>query len=204
MVSPVNILNWYPLRNFTHYSLLKGFSKPSELAKICADNDYPACGIADYKTISGCVSFYQACKKAGIKPLLGCSFDTNTVFARNKNGWCDLIEMVSSLDEEGNVNTKFCQEIMSRDNLISISKDVQPSYYTDSKQAGLHRVLLCSALKTTLPKIQKQLRKNELDANVSQYFTNDDKCVQPVAITKEMQHIYEVWFLANECRFWHP
>ena len=185
-------MNWYPLRNFTHYSLLKGFSKPSELAKICVDNDYPACGIADYKTISGCVSFYQACKKAGIKPLLGCSFDSNTVFARNKNGWFDLIEMVSSLDEDGNVNTKFCQEIMSRDNLISVSKDVQPSYYADSKQAGLHRVLLCSALKTTLPKIQKQLRKNELDKNVSQYFTNDDKCVQPIAITKELQHVYEV------------
>ena len=185
-------MNWFPLRNFTHYSLLKGFSKPAELAKICADNDYPACGIADYKSISGCVSFFQACKKVCIKPILGCSFDNTTVFARNKNGWFDLIEMVSSLDEDGNVNTKFCQEIMSRDNLISVSKDVKPSYYVDSKQAGLHRVLLCSALKTTLPKIQKQLRKNELDKNVSQYFTNDDKCVQPVAITKELQHIYEV------------
>ena len=185
-------MNWYPLRNFTHYSLLKGFSKPSELAKVCADNDYPACGIADYKSISGCVSFFQACKKAGIKPLLGCSFDNNTVFARNKQGWFDLIEMVSSIDEDSNIDKKFCQDIMSKDNLISISKDVHPSYYVNSKQAGLHRVLLCSALKTTLPKIQKQLRKNELDETVSQYFTNDDKCVQPIKITKELQHVYEV------------
>jgi DNA polymerase-3 subunit alpha len=80
---------------------------------------------------------------------------------------------------------------MSRDNLISISKDVQPSYYVDSKQAGLHRVLLCSALKTTLPKVQKQLRKNELDKTVSQYFTHDDKCIKPAAVTKELQHVYE-------------
>jgi DNA polymerase-3 subunit alpha len=84
-------MNWFPLRNFTHYSLLKGFSKPAELAKICADNDYPACGIADYKSISGCVSFFQACKKVGVKPILGCSFDNTTVFARNKDGWFDLI-----------------------------------------------------------------------------------------------------------------
>lgn len=184
-------MNWFPLHNFTHYSLLKGFSKPFELAKICADNDYPACGIADYKSISGCVSFFQACKKVGVKPILGCSFDKTTVFARNRAGWLDLIEMVSSLDEDGNVNTKFFQEIMSRDNLISISKDVNPSYYVDSKQASLHRVLLCSALKTTLPKVQKQLRNNELDETVSQYFTHDDKCIQPVAITKELQYIYE-------------
>ena len=185
-------MNWFPLRNFTHYSLLKGFSKPTELAKICADNDYPACGIADYKSISGCVSFFQACKKVGIKPILGCSFDNTTAFARNKDGWFDLIEMVSSLDEDGNVNTKFCQEIMSRDNLTAISKDINPSYYVNSNQADLHRVLLCSALKTTLPKVQKQLRKNELDKAVSQYFTHDDKCIQPVAVTKELQHIYEV------------
>jgi len=185
-------MNWFPLRNFTHYSLLKGFSKPTELAKICADNDYPACGIADYKSISGCVSFFQACKKVGVKPILGCSFDNTTVFARNKDGWFDLIEIVSSLDEDGNVNTKFCQEIMSRDNLIATSKDIQPSYYAESKQADLHRVLLCSALKTTLPKIQKQLRKNELDKAVSEYFTHDDKCIQPAAVTKELQLVYEV------------
>jgi DNA polymerase III alpha subunit len=52
-------LNWFPLKNFTHYSLLKGFSKPHELAKVCADNDYPACGITDYKSISGAVSFFH-------------------------------------------------------------------------------------------------------------------------------------------------
>ena len=63
-------MSWYPLINFTHYSLLKGFSKPKELSKICAENNYPACGIADYKTISGCVSFFQSCKQVGIKPIL--------------------------------------------------------------------------------------------------------------------------------------
>ena len=96
-------MNWFPLKNFTHYSLLKGFSKPAELAKLCADKEYPACGIADYKSISGCVSFFQACKKAGIKPILGCSFDNTTVFAKNKEGWHDLISMVSLTDEDGNV-----------------------------------------------------------------------------------------------------
>ena len=95
-------MNWFPLKNFTHYSLLKGFSKPHELAKVCADNEYPACGITDYKTISGAVSFHQACKKVGIKPIIGCSFDNTTVVARNKKGWFDLIELVSSLDTSGN------------------------------------------------------------------------------------------------------
>ena len=45
-------MEWSPLCNYTHYSLLKGFSKPEELAAKCAENKYKACGIADYKSIS--------------------------------------------------------------------------------------------------------------------------------------------------------
>jgi len=54
---------WYPLWNYTHYSLLKGYSKPKELVKKCVDNQYKACGIADYKTLSGTIAFFQECKK---------------------------------------------------------------------------------------------------------------------------------------------
>lgn len=184
-------MNWFPLKNFTHYSLLKGFSKPHELAKICADNEYPACGITDYKTISGAVSFHQACKKVGIKPIIGCSFDNTTVVARNKNGWFDLIEMVSSLDENGKMNNEFARSVMKKDNLISISNNIIPSYYAKSEQAQLHRILLCSKLKTTLPKIQKDIRNNNLDPEYLEYFTKDNKCVKPSKVTKELQNVYD-------------
>ena len=144
-----NTLNWFPLKNFTHYSLLKGFSKPHELAKMCADNDYPACGITDYKSISGAVSFHQACKKVGVKPIIGCSFDSTTVYAKNKEGWYDLIKMVSMTDENGNMPTDIAKDIVSKNNLIALqqSKDsIKPSYYAKKEQAVLHRVLLSSNL----------------------------------------------------------
>ena len=78
-------MDWAPLCNHTHYSLLKGFSKPDKLAKKCADNSYKACGIADYKTVSGAVTFFKACQKHGIKPIIGCSFDGFALFAKNKD-----------------------------------------------------------------------------------------------------------------------
>lgn len=187
-------MNWFPLKNFTHYSLLKGFSKPHELAKVCADNDYPACGITDYKTISGAVSFHQACKKVGIKPIIGCSFDRTTIFAKNKDGWNDLIQMVSMTDEDGNITTSVAKEIVSRNNLIALekSKDKIPSsYYVKPEQAKLHRVLLCSALKTTLPKIQAKIRNNDLDPEVLEYFTKEDKCITEGKVDKTLQYIYE-------------
>lgn len=186
-------MNWFPLKNFTHYSLLKGFSKPHELAKICADNDYPACGITDYKSISGAVSFHQACKKVGIKPIIGCSFDNTTVYAKNKDGWHDLIQMVSMTDEQGNTPKDIARDIIKRDNLIALQKskdNIKPSYYVNKEQVGLHRVLLCSALKTTMPKIQTKIRKNDLDKDILEYFTKDNKCITECKVTKELEHIY--------------
>ncbi|NBO99208.1 MAG: PHP domain-containing protein [Proteobacteria bacterium] len=162
-------MNWYPLKNFTHYSLLKGYSKPEELAQKCADNDYPACGICDYKTISGAVAFYQACKKLNIKPIIGCSFDSFQLFAKNKNGWHDLIELVSSIDDNGNISNATLTNVLSKNNLIKLDnsddKSLPSSYYTNQEDAKLHRILLCSEMKTTLPKIKKSLIKG-IDDNI--------------------------------------
>lgn len=159
------MLNWFPLSNYTHYSLLKGFSKPEELVEKCKSNGYPACGICDYKTISGAISFYKACKSAGIKPIIGCSFDKFKVFAKNKSGWHDLIELVSSIDENGDLSEDIFSKIFNKNNLIKISdapsKSMRVSYYTNKEDAKLHRILLCSDMKTTLPRVNKAIRKDK-------------------------------------------
>jgi DNA polymerase-3 subunit alpha len=174
------MLNWCPLRNYTHYSLLKGFSKPDELAQKCKEEGYPACGLADYKTISGAVRFYKACKKAGIKPIIGCSFDDFTLFAKNKDGWFDLIKIVSSLDENENVPSDVLNKVLKKNNIIRVSNNCKLfpiSYYVHSEDAKLHRVLLCSELKTTLPKVHKQIHKGELSKELEYQFTHDDLCL---------------------------
>jgi DNA polymerase-3 subunit alpha len=162
---------WFPLCNFTHYSLQRAFSKPDELAKKAADNSYPACGIADYKSISGAVSFYKACIKNDIKPIIGCSFDGYTLFAKNHAGWLELIQIVSSI-QDGLPDNWTLTQICANGNLICLaeSEDKSPikgddfyekssafaeSYYVEKSQADLHRILICSGLKVTLPKVKK-------------------------------------------------
>lgn len=167
-------MNWFPLKNYTHYSLLKGFSKPQELAQKCKDNDYAACGIADYKTISGCVSFYQACKKHNIKAILGCSFDGFVLFAKNKDGWHDLIKLVSSLDSNDNLPETILKQTLSKNNLIKLSdspsESMPISFYTNKEDAIYHRILLCSEMKTTLPQVLKCIRPdNRGGINVKNY-----------------------------------
>ncbi len=181
-------MDWAPICNYTHYSLLRGFSKPEELAKKCSENGYKACGITDYKSISGAVSFYLACIKHNIKPIIGCAFDNFTLLAKNKDGWHDLIELVSSLDKDGEIPASESKRIFKRKNLICIapkkysqlgadsyaqSPAIPDYYYTSRDDAKLHRVLLCSHLKTTLPKVHKKIRSGDLEPWVQKFFSED-------------------------------
>ena len=183
-------MDWSPICNYTHYSLLKGFSKPHQLAKKCKENGYKACGITDYKSISGAVAFYKACKAKGIKPIIGCSFDGFSLISTNKNGWFDLISIVSSINEDGNPNQETLVSACSRGNLLGISEDpascpikgemffkktdlLKDIYYSERDDASLHRILLCSSMKTTMPKISNRLRKGELQ-EIKRFFDRSD------------------------------
>ena len=56
----------------TEYSLLDGCCRVSELAKRAAELGQTACAITDHGNLFGAVAFYDSCKKAGIKPIIGC------------------------------------------------------------------------------------------------------------------------------------
>lgn len=53
-------------------SLHDGYANINELPKRAKELGYEALALTDHGTVSGLFQFYQACKKEGIKPLLGC------------------------------------------------------------------------------------------------------------------------------------
>ena len=63
---------YIPLHVHSHYSLLDGLSKPSQIGKRCQDIEASACAITDHGNIAGSVQFYKTMKEKGIKPILGC------------------------------------------------------------------------------------------------------------------------------------
>lgn len=183
-------MKWFPLCNYTHYSLQKAFSKPKQLAKKCAKNSYPACGIADYQSISGAVSFYQACVANDVKPIIGCAFDGFTLFAKNKEGWLELIRIVSTVDDESSVNKALLVKLANNGNMICVAKDealspvsgkdfyvkteaFSDTYYAEKEHSELHRVLLCSGMKTTLPQIKRSLNSRQQIDNQEFFECND-------------------------------
>ncbi|MFN0057078.1 MAG: DNA polymerase III subunit alpha [Planctomycetota bacterium] len=55
----------------SHYSLLDGVSTVEALVKMAADQGMPALALTDHGNMFGAVEFYQECKAAGIKPIIG-------------------------------------------------------------------------------------------------------------------------------------
>ncbi len=103
---------YIPLHVHTHYSLLDGLSKPTDIVKRCQNIGVSSCAITDHGSISGTVQFYSKLKQNGIKPILGCELyipqkdskeknrengklDHLVVLAKNLAGWKTLIKIVS-------------------------------------------------------------------------------------------------------------
>tara|TARA_Y100000004_G_scaffold60060_1_gene67020 strand:+ start:19260 stop:21173 length:1914 start_codon:yes stop_codon:yes gene_type:complete len=154
-------MNWTPLHLHTHYSLLDGLSKPSQVASRCEKLGFESCALTDHGTISGAVAFTQACRSKNIKPILGCEFylsqqdctiksDKNRslshlcVLAKNKQGWNSLIQAVSKSNDEENFYYKPRLDLQTlgqfaNDNLIAFSghlgSDLANAIFADAKSA---------------------------------------------------------------------
>ena len=114
-------------RNFTHlhlhteYSLLDGACRIEGLMQRVKALGQTAVAITDHGVMYGCVDFYKAAKKAGVKPIIGCEVYVATrtrfdkvnridgsnhlvLLCKNETGYKNLIKMVSAGFTEGFYN----------------------------------------------------------------------------------------------------
>ncbi len=180
-------MSWMPINCKTHYSLQKAFCKSAELAEKCAEYGYKACAIADIKTLAGAVNFHQNCVKNGVKPIIGCDFGDYILYAKNKDGWFELIKYVSHqtldvLKELAGSGNVICLTSISNGagfkNLFGVANHFQYDYkedgvyYINEKDAECHRIVLCGGLKTTLKKA-KDLIKSGKGIEGQEFFESD-------------------------------
>lgn len=145
-----------PLVNYTHYSLQYGFSKPKDLIKTCVEYGYEACGITDLNSLSGMVEFYQECKKADIKPIIGMSIDSNNhIFAKNTEGIKELILLKLGKEKKRFENVIYLTNKKSEfhNNFSDVrinDGSITPTYYCKPEDYDIHRISVASGLKTTI------------------------------------------------------
>src|ERR687890_410041 len=100
----------------SEYSLLDGACKIDALAERAAEFGQPALGLTDHGVMNGAVELYKACKKHGIKPILGFEdylvddlkseavrYERNhlTLLAQNDTGFRNLVKLTSDGFLEG-------------------------------------------------------------------------------------------------------
>jgi DNA-directed DNA polymerase III PolC len=59
------------LHAHSYYSFLDGLASPAELAQAAANAGMPALALTDHHGLTGAVEFYDACREAGVQPILG-------------------------------------------------------------------------------------------------------------------------------------
>lgn len=102
----------------TEYSLLDGACRISRLALSAKEKGMTSLAITDHGVMYGVIDFYRACKKEGIKPIIGCEvyvapqsrFDKTSAYGKyyhmvllckNQTGYQNLIKLVSKGFTEG-------------------------------------------------------------------------------------------------------
>jgi DNA polymerase III subunit alpha len=96
----------------SEYSLLDGACKIDALAARAAEFGQPALGLTDHGVMNGAVELHQACKKHGVKPIVGCEIylvddhtargpgkvERNhlTLLAANDTGYRNLVKLSSA------------------------------------------------------------------------------------------------------------
>ena len=107
------------LHTHSHYSLLDGLSRIDDIVSAAVNAGAPAIALTDHGNMYGAIEFYKKAKKAGIKPIIGVEaylaartlYDKTpridahsyhiTLFARNNEGYKNLMKLVSKANLEG-------------------------------------------------------------------------------------------------------
>ncbi len=104
----------------TSYSLLDGAVRIKEVMKKAVEHEMPAIAMTDHGNLFGAIDFYQAAKKMGVKPIIGCetymapgsmlekkassASDAAfhfTLLAKNETGYRNLVKLVSAAHLDG-------------------------------------------------------------------------------------------------------
>ena len=104
----------------TEYSLLDGSAKIGELVSRAKELGYESLAITDHGVMYGVIEFYKACKKEGIRPIIGCEvyvaphsrldreltggedrYHHLILLAENDLGYANLIKIVSQGFKDG-------------------------------------------------------------------------------------------------------
>ena len=90
-------MDYTALQVKTSYSILNSLNDIEKLVSLAKSYGYSSLAITDYQNMFGVISFYNICKKNGIKPIIGLelSIDDSVIllYAKNINGYYNTLKL---------------------------------------------------------------------------------------------------------------
>jgi len=111
-----NKKKWVPLHNHDEYSVLDGFGKSIDYARVAKEKGFEYLGMTNHGNVDGAIKFQEACNEAGIIPIHGCELyiveDLSikekgekrkhiTIIIKDQIGWKNLLKMLTVANLEG-------------------------------------------------------------------------------------------------------
>ena len=141
--------------SFTHlqvksgYSLMESTFTIDKLVKRAAEHNFHALALTDDQVLYGAIPFYKACKKQGIKPLIGMTVDvmdektdvsTCIVSAKNNHGYKQLFKLSSAIQTSNNDYIELAQLGSYTQGLIGILPAVNKTVCSRFEQQSFEQL----------------------------------------------------------------
>lgn len=108
------------------YSFLRGLAPPGDLVRAALRHNLPALALTDHQSLTGAIEFYEICRAAGVKPILGVEANARpagqlknvrpgvvVLLAMDMAGWRSLCRLISGLAGE---NDHLTPDALAKDN----------------------------------------------------------------------------------------
>ena len=86
------------------FSFLRGGSSPEALVRRASSLGMTSLALTDYMSMSGVVEFQVACRRFGLRPIIGAEIDTGedlfVLLARNRGGYTNVCEIITWLERQ--------------------------------------------------------------------------------------------------------
>jgi error-prone DNA polymerase len=141
------------LHSHSNFSFLDGGSHPYELAMRAAELEMPALTITDTGGVYGAVKHLQACRKLGVKPIIGSALEVDgeelILIARDLRGYsnlCRLLSLAHADQPKGEARTTLEKTAEHKGDLFYLSatdsekrlRDLQGALGTENVFSELH------------------------------------------------------------------
>lgn len=210
------------LRLHTEYSIVDGTCRIDDLVDTARNDGQAAIAITDVNNIFGAIKFYTACRKAGIKPILGAELSVLSpdsdapneiskvlLLAQNQIGYLNLCELLTKAWSHQNNRNQACVEWQClrqfNEGLIVLSGAAQGPLglaFNQGHEGRAHQI--AEELKQLFAdrfyiEIQRTGRPED-ERHISDAVALADRIDVPVVATHPIQFIEEQDFEAHETR----